>query len=508
MSWFWEKEKEQAPQVEANYVVSNPIVVQSFDGEKNPGEIGLAKNYKSDFKVLSVRSWQSYFESEVTQTIINKYSLWMVGSGLKLQSLPITNVIEANGFSIDKNSYTKNIETFFKLFVDSERSDYSGKQSLNKRAETVFKNSRISGDVLVILRFDGKQMTVQMIDSSHVRTPFGYDRKSELKGKNIVDGVELNLKGGVEAYHLLKKDGTFDRIEAKDSKGRKVAFLVFGKQYRENDTRGMSDISVMLETIAKLDRYKEATVAGAEERQKVAYTIEHDSTSTGENPMTRQISSSINGGNSSCEVDSFDSCETLKQDIAFTSEKDVYNMPVGAKMKSLESKSELYFKDFYDTNFQHACAAIGIPPDVAMSLYNSSYSASRAAIKDWEHILKVGRKEFADQFYKPVFSYWLDVMVLSGKIKIPGYLEALENDNFDLLDSYKHARFIGANVPHIDPLKEVKAERAKLGNLSPNVPLTTVEAAIERLDGGDFENISEQFQDEIKGYEEEEEITE
>ena len=224
--------------------------------------------------------------------------------------------------------------------------------------------------------------------------------------------------------------------------------------------------------------------------------------------MTRQISSSINGGNSSCEVDSFDSCETLKQDIAFTSEKDVYNMPVGAKMKSLESKSELYFKDFYDTNFQHACAAIGIPPDVAMSLYNSSYSASRAAIKDWEHILKVGRKEFADQFYKPVFSYWLDVMVLSGKIKIPGYLEALENDNFDLLDSYKHARFIGANVPHIDPLKEVKAERAKLGNLSPNVPLTTVEAAIERLDGGDFENISEQFQDEIKGYEEEEEITE
>ena len=41
-------------------------------------------------------------------------------------------------------------------------------------------------------------------------------------------------------------------------------------------------------------------------------------------------------------------------------------------------------------------------------------------------------------------------------------------------------------MPHIDPLKEVKAERAKLGNSF--VPLTTAEAATEALSAGEFDS--------------------
>ena len=62
----------------------------------------------------------------------------------------------------------------------------------------------------------------------------------------------------------------------------------------------------------------------------------------------------------------------------------------------------------------------------------------------------------------------------------------------------RNARFTGPMFPHIDPLKEVNAERAKLGDLAKDIPLTTVEAATEALNGGDSASNLEQFIEELK----------
>ncbi len=66
------------------------------------------------------------------------------------------------------------------------------------------------------------------------------------------------------------------------------------------------------------------------------------------------------------------------------------------------------------------------------------------------------------------------------------------------MDSFRNARFVGASVPHIDPLKEVEAERAKLGDAAAHLPLTTLEAATEALGGGDVGANLEQFAREQK----------
>ena len=58
----------------------NPIFNYSFDGEKTPGEIGLIRRYNIDFNSLRARSWQSYLESEITQTVINKFITWIIGN--------------------------------------------------------------------------------------------------------------------------------------------------------------------------------------------------------------------------------------------------------------------------------------------------------------------------------------------------------------------------------------------------------------------------------------------
>ena len=73
----------------------NPIFAYNYNGEKNLGEIGPIRNYRLDYALLRMRSWQSFHESEITQTIMNRFNMWVVGKGLKLQCEPVTNILES-----------------------------------------------------------------------------------------------------------------------------------------------------------------------------------------------------------------------------------------------------------------------------------------------------------------------------------------------------------------------------------------------------------------------------
>ena len=110
----------------------------------------------------------------------------------------------------------------------------------------------------------------------------------------------------------------------------------------------------------------------------------------------------------------------------------------------------------------------------------------------------VERKKFSDQFYKKIYSFWLELEVLKNKIQAPGYINLLTTSNEMGIAAYEHARFTGANVPHIDPVKEVAAERLKLGKSGANIPLTTSEAATEALNGGDYESNVIQYAKELE----------
>lgn len=173
-------------------------------------------------------------------------------------------------------------------------------------------------------------------------------------------------------------------------------------------------------------------------------------------------------------------------------------MPIGSELKALDSKNEMHFKEFYEAHWNIICACFNVPPEVAMSKYDSNFSASRAALKDWEHTLNVERYEFSHQFYKPLYKYVLETEILKNKIHAPGYLMARIKGDDILVEAYSSARFIGTPVPHIDPVKEVQAERLKLGGLGANLPMTTLEKATEVLNGGESLGNMQQYAQELE----------
>jgi len=467
-----------------------------FDGEKTPNELGTPYDFALNYQSLRMRAWESYIKSSLVQTAIKQYCLWIVGSGLKFQSEPNTEILKSFGINLE-DSWSTKIEASFRLYASDKRSSYSKEMNIHQLASEALKNAILAGDVLVILRYEGYQPTVDIIDGLFVQTPYDY---LETSGVKIVDGVELSKTGAHIAYHVFQNDGTFKRILANPSgqTGARQAWLMYGLRHKISDTRGMSLLTAIMERDAKLDRFVEASVGSAEENSKVPYTIVHNQYSDGENPLLNQMTEGI-GVPAQNRNETQTSANAIATKIAVTTQKQTYNMPIGAEFKSNITHTDPNFENFYTPNAELIFATIGIPSEVALSKYGGSYSGSRAAIKGWEYKIKVEREiTLTQNFYKPTFEFFFLINMYKGNIQADGYRDALREQNWMLTSAYTSCRFIGQSVPHIDPVKEANAERILLGKSYDMIPLKTGEQSCENQNSGDFNEIQKVAKKEVE----------
>ena len=487
----------------------SPVYVMPYNGEKNLGEMGPIRKYLVDHNALRLRSWQLMLESEIVQTIIKSYVKWTVGSGLKLQCEPKKDVLASEKITVDTETFNKQVEARWTLYANNSMSDASDMNSLNTIAWEALNNAMVGGDCLVNINIVDGIPKIQIIDGEHIQTPptmvggtangvFDFTTES---GNRVRWGVEIDDKGKHIAYYVRTGNGIdFKRIQARGAKtGNLMAFMVYGTKYRIDNVRGIPLVAAVMETAKTLERYKEAMVGGAEERAKVPYTFVHGTQSDQEDPtLKRRALASAGFGYAAMNDLPVDvNYNQVANQVMATTNKQLINLPNDVTIQAIESTQEIHFKEFYETNIDLVCAAVGIPPEVAMSKYESNYSASRAAIKAWEHNLLIERKKFAMQFYQPIYNLFLDMQINTLKIDVPGYMTAKAQRNVMAVTAYQNARWVGANVPHIDPMKEIQAVRAALGKDSENFPLTTFEAATEHLNLGDYNSNVEQYAVEI-----------
>lgn len=489
--------QEQTSKPQASFGVLTRSYNILYDGEKSPGEVGPIINWQVEYYSLALRSWQAYLESEIAKTIIDRYVIWVIDKGLKLQANPETSILESSNISLDKEKFNTSVEAHFKIWANSKKSSFNGEETFNEQQRTAFINASIAGDVLVILRLVDGTPKSEIVDGERVRSPFGIPPD---EGNTIRNGIEMDSKGTHIRYFVWDTEGfTYKVVPAYSStaKGLRTAFMYYGSKYRIANNRGLPRIASCLETLKKIERYKEAAVGSAEERQKLAYTIVHQQYSDGENPYTKELKARIVGSEEDKATGDELSGQVLESAILKTYGKQVVNMPIGAELKALDSKNEMFFAEFFDKNAFVACAAVGIPPNVAFSLYNDSFSASRAATKDWDHTIEWERSNAKKQFLDHVYKFWFHATVITRGVVAPGYLRAFVNGRWQVQEAYTTCRFIGPMFPHIDPMKEVNAERAKLGPLGAHLPMTTLDEATEKLTGGDSRANIQRFAEEL-----------
>lgn len=489
------------------YGYSYPIINRKWDGEKTLGELGVVVKNIPDFERLRLRSYDAYATIDTVKIIASKFFFWVIGSGLKLQIEPNRTVLKSEGIINDDAFYAdfqKLVEARFMIYANSKNCDYLKEKSLHQLALDFYQATFLGGDTLAVVRFEKTGPNIQFISGDHVRNPdvgseyFGLATEN---GNHIVDGIEIDSKGSHIAYYVNVKPKAndlvvkYERIPAIGAKSQKrLAWMIYGKKISPDHLRAVPEMSQSLEKINKLDRYTEASVTKAEQAAKIVYSIEHEEFSTGEshlqNVVARKRGETINPITGS----DYTLADGLANKITETTSGQAYNMPNGATLKAFESSIETTFSDFYSTIFKTISAGVDLPPEVAMQEYNSNYSASRAAINSFGYVIFIKRHKFAHDFYIPFFKLWLEFEILNNKIEAPGYIENI--GNFMVTESYSQCRFTGKNMPHIDPLKEIKAVREMLGT-DGATPLISREQAVEMLNAGQWdENFMKSLEEE------------
>jgi len=469
-----------------------------YDGEKTPNELGTPTPIDVDYYGTRLRALDAYIKSPIIQTAIEKYCLWVVGAGLKFQAEPNEKYLKTRGINIDKDKFAENAEAFFRLYADSKNSSHSKQANLHFLGADGLKNLIMAGDCLIVERFKDYQPTTEVYDGVVVQDPDQAEiEKAEKRGNTVTQGVERNNNLEHIAFFLKNDDGSSTRIKARASNGILQAWLMYEKKAKITDARGMSLLASVLELDGKLDRYRESQVAGAEMNSKFPFTIEHNPHSTGANPFVDNIVSGlgtpgVNRNETNTNGDQY------ANKIAQHTGVQTLNLEVGSTLKKLSSNSDPDYEKFHTPNAQLIFTTIGIPPEVALALYNGSYSSSRAANKSWEFTVQVKRRVvMTNYFYKPIYIYAFTVNALLGNIDAERYLQALREKDWLVMEAYTQCRFIGKSIPHIDPVKEAKALRELLGPEFDNVPLITGEQATESTDAGDFIEVQQQAEREL-----------
>jgi hypothetical protein len=126
--------------------------------------------------------------------------------------------------------------------------------------------------------------------------------------------------------------------------------------------------------------------------------------------------------------------------------------------------------------------ALGIPRELLVKQFNSSYSASKAALLDAGIYFRTVRTWLARSFCQPVYETWLSEAVASGRILAPGYF----TDPL-IRWAYTRAAWHGDSMGSINPKDEVAAYSAAI-----DARLMTHERAEWELFGSDFNDTFDQ----------------
>lgn len=433
---------------------SSPWEHSIYDGGKFFGGFGTTQIQWTDYWTLRQRSAQLFNENLYARGLIRRLITNEINTGLTPEAAPDEQIIGVPEESL--NDWSELVENRHSIWAknpklcDWKQRDTFGAIQRNKRLEAL-----VEGDVLVVLRFPRQTglPAIQLIPGGKVQTPLG-GQQNVRKGHEIRHGVELDAQGRHVAFWVRQKDGTSKRLPAFGEKtGRRIAWLEYGTERRLDEVRGQPLLSLVLQSLKEIDRYRDSTQRKAVINSILAMFIKKTEDKMGTLPVT--------GGavrrDQATVTDS--SGEQRKFNIAT-------QIP-GMVMEELQTGEEpvqmggqgtdTNFGVFEEAIIQAVAWANEMPPEILRLAFSNNYSASQAAINELKIYLNMRWSIEGESFCGPIYVEWLISETLAGRVSAPGLLEAWRDpQKFDVFGAWVAADWYGAIKPSTDMLKQVK----------------------------------------------------
>lgn len=471
------------------YVSWEDLLGGTFDGEIEPGALSdQTILYDVDYYEMARRAYTLVTTNEFAKILVSRLTQFVVGTGLQLHPEPMLNFLRRKLKINLPETFGKDIKELWNLIEDDEMLSQSKDQTIHSLAKDVFYNGFIAGDVLVVKRVVNQNLEYQIINGLSV---YSVLKVNPDNGNKIIDGVEIDENNVPVGYWIKQKNGMNEiRLDARDKKGRLLAWLVPVGEKRINATRAYSKLGVIMQKLHKIGRYANAEVIAAETNSKFAAVIEQSKDSSGVNPLANIGFKTPALPRGFAEKHNIDKPQTDNGEIRNRAEQKRFNnslqrvksgiffqIPIGQKMTSFDTKRpNVNYVGFLDGSNKYMFASDDMPIEIAILQFSNNFSASRASLKMFEQICKyIQKTTIIDRFYVQIYKQHFELWCLKGDIFAPKYLQ-LKDDTGFIDNAYTKCKFVGQKIPHIDEVKEVNAVVAKLKS-----GLCTYEQALENL---------------------------
>ena len=391
----------------------------------------------------------------------------VVGTGLALSANPNRHVL---GWSVEQAAeWKRNVQAEFDLFSDSVECDQERTLNFFDLQGLVLRATLESGDCFTLLP-DGLRsattpyaLRIQVLEADRVGNPLGQQDTDILSG-----GIRVGSTGAPDAVFIYDRHpgagyvaggkmwaGAW--VDKVGQSGRRRCLHHFRK-LRPGMPRGVPYLAPIIECIKQISRYTDAEISAAVISAYFTVFIESP---TGN-------SSPIFAGEEGADSPTSDIGLGMGSMVGLASgEKATFANP---------SRPNPNFAPFVEGVLTQIGMALGLPRELLIKQFNSSYSASKAALLDAGIYFRGVRTWLARSFCQPVYETWLAEAVATGRVIAPGFF----TDPL-MRWAYTRASWHGDSMGSINPKDEVAAYVAAI-----DARLMTRERAEWELCGTDY----------------------
>ena len=431
---------------------------------------------------LRQRSRSLYMSAPLAVSAIKTNRTNIVGEGLRLKSS-----IDYEYLGMTKETaatWQKQAEREFKLWAESKFCDSTRTNNFYEIQQAAVMSWMMNGDACVILEYETKKypfypygLRLRLIESDRVSTPHStgnnvnlYAKDQETKNR-IYNGVEIDDNGKIVAYHIcstypnsnLRAEKKWTRVKAFGEKTGTPNVLMIYETERAEQYRGVPYLAPVIDSLKQLTRYSEA--------EQMAAVI---------NGFFTVFITSENGTSDMGFTGVVDEEDAVTNDnVSYELGPGMVNMlNPGEKVEIADAKRpSTNFDAFVTALSKYIGAALEIPVELLVKHFNSSYSASRAALLEAWKAFRMKRAWLAADLCQPIYEIFLVEAISSGRLKAPGFfLDPM------IKKAYCGAQWNGPAQGMIDPVKEVSAAEKRI-----QIGLSTRQKETVEMNGGDFE---------------------
>jgi lambda family phage portal protein len=443
-------------------------------GNYNPASGDANDDTIPDLPTLRSRTRDLVRNTPIAGGSINTMVTYVVGTGLTLRATIDGAKLGLSG--AEAGIWQDDVNARFTAWAESPDCDAARGINFYGIQALAFRSMLESGDVFALLaqaeRGGRLHPVVQLIEADRV-----CNENAARDTATLMAGVELDEMGAPKKYHICNQHPTTWKVGVKktwdirsafgEKTGKRNVIHMFERR-RPGQVRGVPILAPVIEPLKQLARYTEAELQAAVVSGAFAIFLKMD-------PAAFSDLFDENG-----RKEYTDTASKWKGDFPSGTMngpgKAVNLLPGEEPIESNPGRPNSEFDPFVQAILRQIGCELGLPFEVLIKHFTSSYSAARAALLDAWRVFRVRREMLAAYFCQPIYEDWLAREIADGNIVARGFFED------PLIRHYWcQSDWIGDGPGSIDPSKEADAAQKRI-----DMGISTIAAESILHDGNDW----------------------